>query len=173
MAAELLLDEGWDRVTHTNVAAASGYSKATLYKHWPAPVDLLRAAFLHVGGFSHGEVTGNLRDDLISEIEAFRRVLVDEKLAVAMIALADRSAADPDTASVRDRFLGEGQAMLVELLRAGLRARTVRSEVDIGPAADMLSGALTWRVAIMGNEVDRDYVESIVDTFLRGAGLDG
>jgi len=168
VAGRLLLDKGWDQVTHAHVALASGYSRATLYKHWPKPVDLLRAAFLHVGGFSHGELTGNLRDDLVSEMEAFRRVLIDEKLAVALVALADRSAADPEIGSIRDQFLGEGQVLLSQLIEAGLRSRDVRAEVLPGPAVDMLSGALVYRIAILGAAVDRAYVEAIVDTFLRG-----
>ncbi len=167
-AGQLLLNKGWDQVTHANVAAAAGYSRATLYKHWPRRADLLRAAFLHVGGFSHGERTGVLRDDLISEVEAFRRVLIDEKLAVALVALADRAATDDEIGVIRDQFLNEGQALLVELIRAGLESHSVRPDIVAGPAVDMLSGALAYRVAIMGETVDRDYVESIVDAFLHG-----
>lgn len=170
VAGEILLAQGWDQVTHANVAAASGYAKATLYKHWPHMVDLLRTAFLHLGGLPHGEVTGDLRTDLINEIESFRRVLIDDKLSVSMIALADRAATSPDLAKVRDHFLGEGQALLRELISRGIRSRELRPGVKVGPAADMLSGALTWRIAVMGKKVGRGYIESLVDLFLRGAG---
>lgn len=168
VAGELLLNSGWDRVTHANVAEAAGYSKATLYKHWPQPEDLLRAAFLHVGGFSHGEQCGELRADLISEMEAFRRVLIDEKLATSLVALADRASSSAAIAMIRDHFLGEGQSLLVELVGRGIRSRALRHGLDVGSAADMLSGALVYRIAIMGEVVSTAYVEAIVDVFLRG-----
>ncbi|MEM9487737.1 MAG: TetR/AcrR family transcriptional regulator [Myxococcota bacterium] len=167
-AAELLIDQGWDRVTHANVAAASGYSRATLYKHWPQITDLLRAGFLHIGGLPHGEVTGDLRQDLISEMEAFRRVLIDDRLAVSLVALADRSTASADIAKLRDQFMGDGQSLLRELISKGIRARALRDGIKVGPAADMLSGALVLRVAVMGKRVGRGYIEAIVDIFLHG-----
>ena len=37
--AALLLEVGWDGVTHARVAQRSGYSKATVYAHWPARLD--------------------------------------------------------------------------------------------------------------------------------------
>lgn len=170
VAGQLLLEKGWNQVTHANVARASGYSRATLYKHWPQTIDLLRAAFLHLGGLPHGEATGDLRADLVSEMEAFRRVLIDDKLAVSLVALADRAATSPEIAEVRDHFLGEGQALLRELISRGIRTCALRSGIEVGPAADMLSGALVWRVAVMGTKVGRSYVEAVVDVFLEGAG---
>jgi AcrR family transcriptional regulator len=170
-AVELLMAHGWDHVTHANVALASGYAKATLYKHWPQPNDLLRAAFLTVSGVEHhGEVTGDLRTDLVAELEAFRRVLVDDNVAKAMIALVDRAGSDADLASLRHQFLHGGQGPTRALLTDGIAAHLLRADLPVQPAADMLSGALTWRVACLGDAVGPDYVEALVDTFLRGAG---
>ena len=66
-ASELLLEEGWFALTHAAVASRAGYSKATLYNHWPDPADLGRAAFLHACATPHHEPTGDPRTDLIGE----------------------------------------------------------------------------------------------------------
>ncbi|MEN0062495.1 MAG: TetR/AcrR family transcriptional regulator [Myxococcota bacterium] len=169
VAAEILLTRGWDHVTNAAVAKEAGYSKATLYKHWPEPLDLLRAAFLHIGGIEfHGEVTGDLRTDLIAELDAYRVVLTEHRLAGPLIGLADRARTDPDLASIRDQFLAEGQAPTLALIRHGVASHLLRSDLPITPTADLLSGALTWRVAVLGESVDRAYVVDIVDTVLRG-----
>ncbi len=166
--AELLLEHGWDHVTHAHVAEHAGYSRATIYKHWPNQHDLLRAAFLHMGSMPHGERTGDLREDLISELEAYRRVLVDARFARAVAALAERAAANPEIAAVRDDFLGGGQAKTRQRILEALRASGREADVNVTAAADMLSGALTWRTAIMGESTDLDYVRAVVDVFLRG-----
>ena len=34
-ASALLVEVGWDAVTHAEVARRAGFSKATIYAHWP------------------------------------------------------------------------------------------------------------------------------------------
>ncbi|MEO0605338.1 MAG: helix-turn-helix domain-containing protein, partial [Myxococcota bacterium] len=77
-AADLLLSEGWDHVTHARVARAAGFSRATVYNHWPSRTDLLRAAFEHIGAVEHTPSTGDLRADLVAELDLYRRVLIDK-----------------------------------------------------------------------------------------------
>lgn len=165
-AARLLLDRGWNHVTHANVAAEAGYARATLYAHWPAPADLLRAAFLHIGGMDHGMLTGDLREDLVEELEAWRKVLQTQRMSTALVALADRASTDPVLAEVRDQFLGEGQAQARSLVSQCIEAGLIRAGAPVGPVTDMLSGALVYRIAIHGEQVGRDYVEAVVDTLL-------
>lgn len=40
-AVELLAEHGVTALTHQNLADASGLSRATLYRRWPSPIDLL------------------------------------------------------------------------------------------------------------------------------------
>lgn len=42
--AMLVVDEGAGSVTHQRVAEVSGVGRATLYRHWPTPADLLYEA---------------------------------------------------------------------------------------------------------------------------------
>ncbi len=110
-AGELLLEEGWDAVTHARVASAAGYSRATIYAHWPRPIDLLIEAFNHLGAIPHHEPTGDLRQDLIAELTIFRTVLVDHGLARVLATLADRATTSPELAEFRDSIVAEGNRL--------------------------------------------------------------
>jgi len=167
-AGELLLTRGWEHVTHANVARASGYAKATLYKHWPEVSGLLLAAFQQVVRFEHGDLSGDLRADLVAELDVFRRALTDDGLGNWLPAMADRASNDPQIAELRRYFLDEGQARLLSLIRQGVERGELRAVDDVQPVADMLSGSVAYRVALNGQPVEQAFLESVVDTFLRG-----
>ena len=76
-AIEVLIEDGWDAVTQPNVARAAGYSKATVYAHWPDRMNLLRDAFAGFGSMPHHAPTGDLRTDLVGELISFRQAMVD------------------------------------------------------------------------------------------------
>src|SRR4051812_6064740 len=64
---EVLTREGSEAVTHARVADVAGYSKTTLYTHWPARIDLIAMAIEALGEMPHHERTGDLRIDVIEE----------------------------------------------------------------------------------------------------------
>ena len=77
-ALEVLTGEGWEAVTHAHVARVAGYSKTTLYTHWPSRFDLLGMALDAIGDMPHHEMTGDARTDLVGELSTrsddFRRL---------------------------------------------------------------------------------------------------
>lgn len=127
VAGELLRTEGLDAVTHMRVATEAGYSRATMYAHWPRPVDLLSEALRHFGHTPHHERTGDLRADLIGELTVLRSVLVDEGLGRVLSTVAERAVSNPELAELRDVMVAEGtriiEATLVDHVDPG-RART-------------------------------------------------
>ena len=79
-ALGVLTDEGSDAVTHARVAELAGYSKTTLYTHWPSRVDLIVLAVDALGELPHHERTGDLRADIIGELQAFRGGITEMRL---------------------------------------------------------------------------------------------
>ena len=71
-AFEVLTTEGSDALTHARVADLAGYSKTTLYAHWPSRVDLIAMAIEALGDMPHHDRTGDLRADVIAELQVFR-----------------------------------------------------------------------------------------------------
>src|ERR1700760_2101298 len=79
-ALEVLTGEGSEAVTHARVAELAGYSKTTLYTHWPARVELITMAIESLGKMPHHERTGDLRADVIEELKVFRTGILDLRL---------------------------------------------------------------------------------------------
>ncbi len=115
-AGELLLEAGLDAVTHAKVAAEAGYSRATIYAHWPRQIDLIVEAFKHYGAIPHHEPTGDLRADLIGELTKFRTVLVDRGLGRILSTVAARATSDPELAELRDAIVADGTRVIGSIL---------------------------------------------------------
>src|SRR3546814_12820926 len=85
-ARTVLVEEGWQRVTVTRVADRSGYARTTLYRHWPQRLDLLRDLITDEVHLLHTVPTGDVRADLVTELEAFRVEITTKGLGRVTIA---------------------------------------------------------------------------------------
>src|ERR1700760_5146808 len=77
---DVLISQGLDGLTHPHLAEVAGYSRATLYNHWPNRTALLRDAFSYRGAGEHSTPTGDLRSDLIAELTMFRTEMERHRL---------------------------------------------------------------------------------------------
>ena len=162
----VLVEDGSDAVTHANVARIAGYSKATIYKHWPTRADLLGDALRQVGDVEHHTPTGDLRADLIAEISVYRREMEDNQLDRALVVLVSLVRTVPELAEVRDKLVADGERVIRELLSPHLTGAPLEA------AALMLLGA-TLQSALMHGAYPSDAViASSVDLVLRNFGLD-
>ncbi|HYN75896.1 MAG TPA: TetR/AcrR family transcriptional regulator [Candidatus Limnocylindria bacterium] len=110
MAVRVLVDEGWEAVTPSRVAKEAGYSRATVYAHWPKRMDLLRDAFSHYGAMPHHKpTTGDPRADLRGELRSFCRAMVERRLDRAIAILAERAQTNPEVVTIRDAFVADGE----------------------------------------------------------------
>lgn len=159
-AGELLLDAGWDAVTHARVAAEAGYSRATIYAHWPRQVDLLIEAFNHLGAIPHHEPTGDLRHDLIGELTVFRTVLVDQGLARILATLADRAATNPELAEFRDSIVAEGNRCFHSIFRQH------QSPEQAELSSALVLGTIYYLTTMTDEPISDDTIAGIVDRVL-------
>jgi AcrR family transcriptional regulator len=158
----VLLDEGFDAVTHPHVARVAGYSKATVYAHWPERIDLIRDAFARFADVTHHQPTGTLRDDLIGELKAFCSVITDHHLDRVLAILAERAHSVPEVAEIRDRFVAEGERPLRELLAGHVRGDRLEA------ATLMCSGTIIHSALMHGHTPGNNIIEYTVDTVLAG-----
>lgn len=158
----VLADEGREAVTHNHVARVAGYSRATVYKHWPTRADLLHDAFNWLRDMPHHEPTGNLRDDLIAELTMFREVIQEHRLDRLLAALAELASTNEQIAKVRDEMVRDGEAPLRALLA------TVAHGDQLEAAALMLSGFIS-SAAMMHDKLPSDaLIAAAVDIALSG-----
>ena len=159
-ALEVLTSDGSEGVTHARVAELAGYSKTTLYSHWPSRIDLITMAIDALGEMPHHPRTGDLRADVIAEIAVFRKAIVELRLDRVLAGMA-QWASEEQMAQVRDKVNTDGQHQLYEML----------GEVFSGPRLDaavsMLTGVVACPALMFGTVPSDAVIEAAVDIVLR------
>jgi AcrR family transcriptional regulator len=161
---QVLIDEGWDAVTHQHVAEVAGYSKATIYNHWRSRTELIRDAFMQLRAMPHHVPTGDLRTDLIKEVTTFRTAMEDQRLDRALAVLVNLSDSDTELDEVRDKMVTDGEYLVRELLAPHLQG------TDLEAATLMLCGAILHGAMMHGAPPVDGVIASAVDITLRAIG---
>lgn len=164
VAVRVLVDEGWEAVTPSRVAKEAGYSRATVYAHWPQRLDLLRDAFAHYGEMPHFEATGEPRVDLRGELESFCRAMVEHRLERALATLAERAQTNPEVVEIRDAFVADGERPMRAIL-AGVASGAV-----LEASLLMLTGMVTHSFLMHGAAPGDDALDAAVEIVLQGVG---
>jgi AcrR family transcriptional regulator len=162
-AFDVLTGEGSEALTHARVADRAGYSKTTLYKHWPSKADLAALALEALRDVKHHERTGDIRADLIAQLRTFRQGVLDMRLDRVLSAMAQWATVDT-MSQIRTEINSEGQRPI----------RTILAEAFEGPELDaavsMLSGVVACPSLMFGTVPDDDVIAAAVDMVLRCAG---
>jgi AcrR family transcriptional regulator len=161
-ALEVLTQEDWDAVTHARVAEKAGYSKTTLYTHWPSKVDLVAMALDAVGDLPHHERTDDLRADLIAELVLFRTAIRDAGLDRVLLAMAQTASAE-QMARIRADFNSRGQRFVRARLAEVFRGARLEAAVS------MISGVVACPTIMFGELPDDDVIAAAVDIVLTAA----
>lgn len=161
-AFDVLVREGSDALTHANVAERAGYSKTTLYKHWPTRFDLAAIALEALGEVQHHEPTGDLRTDLIGELTTFRQAVLDHRLDQVLSAMA-QWATDDMMRQVRTKINTDGQRTIRGILQDAFDG------AELEAAISMLSGVVACPSLMFGTLPDDEVIEAAVDMVLRSA----
>lgn len=168
---DLLLAEGPDAITHARVADAAGVGRATLYRHWPEPMTLLREALGHAR-FPAAPRTGDVHTDLVALLESLRGALVEGPLAPILASLMARAERDPRFAALCHALTSEGHAATAAVLRDGIAAGVLRADLDVERAVAALGGPVFYRAFIRRESLAHDDLLAIVDDALRTAWCD-
>ncbi len=165
-ALHVLTTEGADALTHAHVAEIAGYSKTTLYAHWPARVELIMLALDALGDMPHQQPTGDLRADLIGELHMFRQAVRDYRLDQMLSVMAQWASVD-EMARIRDRINSDAQRPI-----RGMLAQ-VFDGVRLEAAISMLAGVVACPTIMFGSPPDDDVIAAAVDMMLQSASSDG
>jgi len=169
-AAELFVDLGYDGITMEGVAAKAGVGKATVYRRYPAKVDLAMAVAEHLGA-RKGPVpdTGNVRDDLLALGRAYRRFLTDTETGRAIPAMVAARAQCAELAAAHARYVEQRHAASAVVVERAIERGELPEGTDAMLVVEMVVAPLFHRVVVSGRPVtDRD-LGTLVDTVLAGA----
>ncbi|NKZ01983.1 TetR/AcrR family transcriptional regulator [Nocardiopsis dassonvillei subsp. albirubida] len=160
-SAAILLEDGWGAATHAAVARRSGYSKATLYAHWPTPTDLMRDAIDRICEESTTPApSGDLREDLRTLLGRFALALSERRYDQLMAGAIELAGRNEVARELRDRLYETATKGIRDTLATHLPAR------DVDPSLAMLVGAVLVRVTYEGEAATAEFIADVVDRVL-------
>ena len=162
----ILLEEGWDAVTHLRVAERSGVGRTTIYRHWPERTTLLHEALINETLAIHAAPSGDLRHDLVAELEAIRDELVERNMGRVLAALVDRAEWDPELHRLKVALAKDGLSVLRQLLQSGKDRGELRPGLDVDLAVAQLVGPIIYRRLISTETISSTTSQAVVDDFL-------
>ena len=164
-AFDLLAREGPGAITHQRVAQQAGVGRATVYRHWAAPEDLLRDVLFSAELPFFAIPALPLRSWLRAEL----RQLADELAlpAVASLAIALMEQTRPGAGTRPHRHI----TVITERLAAAFALAVDAGELDTAPdaerAAAHLIGPLVYRTTLQAAQVPdqllTDVIEAVAD----------
>jgi AcrR family transcriptional regulator len=157
----LLLEDGWDAVTHAAVARRAGYSKATVYAHWPTRLDLISASIDQIcDEADHPAATGDLRADLRASLADFAEDLTRGHLDRLLAGVVERANGSEVVGRLRTRLYETGTSGM----RAILESHVVQRDVE--PALALLTGAVLVLVTFEGEQAGTAVLDDLIDRVL-------
>jgi AcrR family transcriptional regulator len=179
-ATQLFTERGIDASSMDAIAAASGVSKATIYKHWPDKDALALEVLSHVHGLDEDRPSfnsGDIRTDLVSILTyepAEDRRELKERLMPHLMAYAihKHDFGDAWRKRVVDRVLQGIRKILERGIEQGALVPQVRVETGVA----LLFGPVLYQyILVSGRKAPKPPVEfamQVVDAFLRAFGTE-
>jgi AcrR family transcriptional regulator len=161
-AHDLLAREGPGAITHQRVAQQAGVGRATVYRHWAAPQDLLRDVLLSAELPFFATPALPLRPWLHAEL----RHLADELAlpAVASLATALMEQTRPGGAGTRPH---RHITAITDRLAAAFALAVDAGELDTAPDPDIaaahLIGPLIYRTTLQAAPVPDQLLTAVID----------
>jgi AcrR family transcriptional regulator len=169
-AGQILLRDGYSRLTMERVAAESGVAKTTIYRQWPSKSALCMGVYLDVAGREVQDPdTGDVARDLEAITNAVVRLQTRTVAGPALVGLIAEAQLNPAT---RAAFLSEFADRRGDVTRAVLRRAIDRGELrantDIDVLLDALAGATTLRLLQRHAPLTAKFTTALVDLILSG-----
>lgn len=165
-AQALLKEEGWEALTQERVAARAGVGRTTVYRHWPDRIALLIDALDAMGAEMHDEPTGDLRTDLLGELDRLRVAMSQPAQLRLLATLAYHGSTDADVGQFRQWLTARHTALVHQAISRSLLSGELLAGLDPDEAVAALMGPLCYRYFLSGEPVTAGFVERVVDGFL-------
>ena len=168
-ALNLFAEKGIDATSVDAIAAKSGVSKATIYKHWADKDALCMEVMVYIHELDEGPPdvdSGDLRADLVAYLvyePPQRKAELQKKIMPHLIAYSARN--QEFGRAWRTRVLERARTGLRKLIRRGMDRGIFPAVLDEELAVPLLLGPMMF-CHILGPRLDRKWLaEGAVDSF--------
>jgi AcrR family transcriptional regulator len=172
-ADDLLVERGFAGVTIEGIAAKAGVAKQTIYRWWSSKTEVLMDAYLEDAAedlvpADHGDLESDLRGYLCR----LTQFLVGTDPGEVFRALIGQAQHDPEIATAfRGRCVDEQRDRDRLLIERAVSRGELPRDLDVATTVDQLVGPIYYRILVTGQEVDRAFIDALVDGFLRQTGF--
>jgi AcrR family transcriptional regulator len=164
---ELLVEEGWDSVTQNQVARRSGVGRTTVYRHWPDRTELVREAMdFELSVTRDVTLSGELRTDLITALEAIRFEMIEREGSKFLIAMVARSEWDGAVQAVKKDLVDRAVVGLRGVLVAAVARGDLVADLDLDRSISQLVGPMVMHRLVTDLPLRPDMVTHLVDDFI-------
>ncbi len=166
---EELGEVGYGAFSIEGVAARAGVGKSTIYRHWDGKLELVEDAFHTLKAHALVPEDGAFRDRVVAYLEQVAALVAESTYSTCMPALIDAAERDPKVREFHNRFTTERRAVLIDLLREGVKAGDLPPSSDPELLADALVGPIVLRRLMYGEPCAVAVVPSLVEQILPSA----
>ncbi|SNY64838.1 TetR/AcrR family transcriptional regulator [Paractinoplanes atraurantiacus] len=170
-ADDLLVENGFARLTVEGIAQRAGVAKQTIYRWWPSKTDILFEALVTDAA---EEITppdtGDPTRDLVTHLCALARFLTASDAGAVFRALTAEGQHDPALAArLREEHLTGQRTRDRQLLERAVQRGDLPVTADLDTIVDRLVGPLYYRALITGQEITTEFVTDLVSATLKSA----
>jgi AcrR family transcriptional regulator len=168
-ALRLVKARGFRAVSVNEIAAAAGVGKMTIYRHWPNKAALVMDSLLVLIGKETAfpraaSALESLRAQLDLQVAFFR-----SSRGNLIRSLVAEAQSDPELASAfRERWLTPRRADVRSTIEAAIEEGSLRQDLDIDAAIDLLYGSLYYRLLLASGPLNGDFLHHVFRQFLEG-----
>jgi AcrR family transcriptional regulator len=167
---DVIAEQGVMGISVDAVAARSGVSKATIYRHWGSRARLIHAAISSLQTPTMEPDTGSLRDDLVALLQHLVDYFDTPTVANVFPSFLDAAVRDPELAELRQETLRTGRASFERVVQRGIERGELSPDVDIHLVVDFARAPIIYRRVVAQVLVPASEVEPIVDAVLAAFG---
>ena len=113
--------------------------------------------------------TGSARSDLIQLVLRLKSVLLDSDSGAMLPAMLSAARENPEVREALERFTSARRSPTVQVIRRGIERGEIRADVEPELLADMLVGAVIYRLLMRNGTIGDRRAEELVDLVLGGA----
>jgi AcrR family transcriptional regulator len=155
-------------MTIERVAARAGVARTTVYRRWSSLAELCMEALDHLREPLPTPPGVDVAEDLLVLMRALRHLLTESRLGRLVPQLAVEASRHPDLSlTYWNQYLVRGSSTMADVLRRGVEEGTVRPDLDVELAVDLLTGPLFKRSLWQLPTSDADLLATI-DIVLAG-----
>lgn len=163
---DVLVRDGYDRLSIEGVAAAAGVGKTTVYRRWSGKAELVIDAMATLKTAIDTIDTGTLDGDIERMIGAScsRR---SQRLQQVMVSICSALPREPDLLEAfKVRFTEPRIARIADMLERARSRGELGPDVDVPMAASLVPSLMLQRALMTGKPAGRAYADQIVGSVL-------